>query len=174
MGFLARAAILVIAIAAVSGCVTAVGTSYGPADEKGFGYAETRLEADRFRVVFSGDGATSVEVVEDFALLRAAELTLETGNDWFRIVARSVEGDERGGVDVGAGLESGSFGRRGGVSVGVGGNVGRVGARRFFTARMEVLMGKNPPPEEDGEVYDARSIVRSIGPASTDDAVEAS
>ena len=145
-----------------SACVTAVGTAYGPADQKGYGYSETRIEADRYRVVFAGDGATPPDLVEDFALLRAAELAVENGYDWFRVAGRSMDGAERGGVNIGAGVGGGSFGRRSSVGVGVGGDLGRVGARRFFTARLEVLFGRGAKPEE-GEVYDARSILDVIG-----------
>ena len=163
-----RNILMIAATVMLAACVTAVGTPYGPADEKGFGYQETKLEADRFRISFSGDGATPVDVVEEYALLRAAELTLENGYDWFRVIGRSIDGDERGGVDVGAGFGSGNYGRRRGVSVGVGGNLGRVGARQFFTARLEILMGKGAQPDDSSEIYDAQSIVDSITPLTPD------
>lgn len=145
----------------LAACATAVGTPYGPADSKGYGYRETRIEADRYRVTFAGDGATPPETVEDYAMLRAAELTVGNGFDWFRVVARSMDSQERGGVGVGAGVGTGSYGRRSGVSVGVGGNLGTIGGRRFYTARLEVLMGKGEKPD-DPEAYDARSLIESI------------
>jgi hypothetical protein len=147
--------------AALAACATAVGTAYGPANEKGYGYAEQRIEADRWRVSFAGDGGTPPDVVEDYALLRAAELAVEHGYDWFRVAARSLDEQERGGVGIGAGLGTGSYGSGGGVSVGVGANVGRVGARKYYTARLEVLMGKGTKPEGE-EIYDARSVIAEI------------
>ncbi|MEL7487373.1 MAG: hypothetical protein AAGJ87_09195 [Pseudomonadota bacterium] len=153
---------IALALLGLAGCVTATGTAYAPADSRGYGYEEVRLEQDRFRIIFRGDGATPPDIVEDFALLRAAELTVENGYDWFRVVGRDLNGEERGGANVGLGVGSGSFGRRGGVSVGVGGDLGRVGSRRFFTARLEALFGSGEKPD-DGEVYDARSIIDSIG-----------
>jgi hypothetical protein len=112
-------------------------------------------------VIFSGDGATPPEVVEDYALLRAAELAVENGYDWLRIVGRTVDEQQKGGVGLGAGLGGG--GRN--VGVGVGGNLGTVGARRFYTARLEVLFGKGEKPAEDqgGPVYDAHSVIDTIG-----------
>ena len=145
----------------LAACATAVGTPYAPADNQGFGYVDQRIEADRFRVVFSGDGGTPSTVVEDFALLRAAELTLENGFDWFRVTQRSLDAEERGGVGLGAGVGTGSYGRRGGVNVGVGGDLGTIGARRFFTARLEVLMGTGPVPDEP-DVYVADEIESAI------------
>jgi len=153
-----------LSIVALAACATAVGTNYGPADAKGFGYTETRIEADRYRVTFAGDGATPPSAVEDYALLRAAELAVAGGYDWFRVIGRSLDEQEKGGVGLGAGLGTGSYGRRSGVSVGVGGNLGTVGARKFYTARIEVLFGKGDKP--DGEtgapVYDAKSVIETI------------
>lgn len=40
------------------------------------GFSDTRLAPDLFRVTFCGNGYTSSERVQDFALLRACELTL--------------------------------------------------------------------------------------------------
>ncbi len=150
----AAAAMLVVA------CATAVGTAYAPADSKGYGYAETRIEADRYRVSFSGDGATPPGVVEDYALLRAAELAVENGYDWFRIVGRSMDEAEKGGVGLGAGFGGG--GRN--VGVGVGGDLGTVGAKKFYTAKLEALFGKGEKPADSagGEVYDARSVIETI------------
>ena len=81
------------------------------------------------------------ELVEHYALVRAAELTQANGFDWFRIVARDLAHEERGGVGIGAGVGTGSYGRRSGIGVGVGGSVANVGGRDFYTARIEFLMG---------------------------------
>ncbi|MBB5519872.1 CC0125/CC1285 family lipoprotein [Amphiplicatus metriothermophilus] len=145
----------------LAACATAVGTAYQPVDTKGYGYSETRIERDRYRVVFAGDGATPPEAVEDFALLRAAELALQNGYDWFRVVGRSLDYAEKGGVGVGAGFGTGSYGRRSGVSVGVGGDLGTIGARKFYTARLEVIFGEGEPPEDE-EVYDALEVTQTV------------
>ncbi len=158
---LAAAAAAVLA-AMLAACATAVGTAYAPADKKGYGYTETRVEADRYRITFAGDGATPQAVVEDYALLRAAELALENGYDWFRVIGKSVDAQDKGGVGIGAGVGTGSVGRNTAVGVGVGGNLGTVGARRFFTVRLEVLMGRGEKPEGPN-VYDAQSVVNTIG-----------
>ena len=66
--------------------------------------------------------------------------------------------DGKGGVGLGAGVGGG--GRN--VGVGVGGNLGTVGARKFYTAKLEVLFGKGAKPDETGEIYDARSVIETI------------
>lgn len=155
-----RSILIIGAVLALGACATAIGTAYGPVDSKGYGYEETRIETNRYRVSFAGDGATPMTVVEDYALLRAAELAVENGYDWFRVIGRSMDHQEKGGVGLGAGVGGG--GRN--VGVGVGGNLGNIGARKFFTARLEVLFGSGEKPADDagGEVYDARSVIDTI------------
>ena len=111
-------------------------------------------------MTFAGDGATPPALVEDYALLRAAELAVDNGYDWFRVTSRSLDRQDKGGVGLGGGLGGG--GRN--VGVGVGGNFGTVGARKFYTARLEVLFGKVEKPTDAGagEVYDARSVAETI------------
>lgn len=159
-------AVAILVILALAACATAVGTAYAPAGKNGYGYSDTRIEEGRYRITFAGDGATSPDTVEDFALLRAAELALAGGFDWFRVVGRSIDEQEKGGVGIGGGLGGG--GRN--VGVGVGGNLGTVGARKFYTARIEVIMGKGDKPADGQGVYDARSLSESlrarIAPAS--------
>ncbi|MFQ5562583.1 MAG: hypothetical protein ACE5FO_03345 [Parvularculaceae bacterium] len=150
------------AIVALAACAAPGPTQYAAADAKGYGFSETRVEQNRYRVVYRGGGGVPADVVESYALRRAAELTLAGGYDWFRVVGRDLSGDERGGVSVGAGVGGASYGRRTGVGVGVGGNLGRVGARVYYTARLEVLMGSGERPEADnGEIYDARSVIEA-------------
>lgn len=164
-----RSLILFASAAILAGCATAVGTAYAPADSKGYGFSETRIEDERWRVEFAGDGGTPADVVEDYALLRAAELTVANGFDWFRIVSRGMDAQARGGVGIGAGVGSGSYGRRGGVSVGVGGNLGTVGGKEFYTARLEILMGAGETPD-DADVYDARDVIDNIMPMTRGEA----
>jgi len=50
------------------------------------GYSETRLAEDTFRVSFNGNGYTSSERAEDFALLRSAEIALAYDFPYFVVV----------------------------------------------------------------------------------------
>jgi hypothetical protein len=54
------------------------------------GYSEARLEPNRWRVNFTGNSMTTRETVEGYLLFRAAELTLQNGDDWFSIVDRNT------------------------------------------------------------------------------------
>ena len=101
------------------------------------------------------------EIVDDYALRRAAELTLDNGGDWFQIVSRDIQRERRGGVSLGAGLGTGSYGRRSSVGVGVGGDFGTVGAQDYFSVRMEIIVRNGETPDEP-DAYDARSVVGSF------------
>jgi len=74
LGFLLLGAIV------LSGCAT----GYGPSGFSG-GYSDSMLQSDMFRVTFKGNGHTDSETVSDYALLRAAELTINHGYNYFVI-----------------------------------------------------------------------------------------
>ncbi len=59
------------------------------------GYSEQRLSENRFKVTFDGNTLTSRERVEGYMLYRAAELAVQNGFDWFRVVDRMTERDRR-------------------------------------------------------------------------------
>lgn len=89
--------ILMVAAAALALSACATSTPYAPAGFNGQrgGYAEQRLETDRYRVSFAGNSVTSREQVEMSLLLRAAEITVENGYDWFSTVERATDRDVR-------------------------------------------------------------------------------
>lgn len=80
------AALATIALASgLTACETA--TPYqrlNPANSEAGGYSDVRLNADRWRISFSGNSMTSRETVERYLLYRAAELTVSQGYDWFQ------------------------------------------------------------------------------------------
>jgi hypothetical protein len=68
----------------VSGCAT----SYQSTSFTG-GYSETQFAPDVFRVYFRGNGYTSGERAEDFAMLRAADLCLQHSFTCFALLNES-------------------------------------------------------------------------------------
>ena len=81
---------------ALAACATA--TPYQPLGTRGSagGFAEQRIENNRYRVTFVGNDYTSRQRVENYLLFRAAELTVANGYDGFTIVHRDTDKD----VDV--------------------------------------------------------------------------
>jgi hypothetical protein len=69
------------------GCLLLAGcaTSYQRVGATG-GFTDMRLAPDVFRITFHGNGYTSRERAQDFALLRASELVLENGFTHFALL----------------------------------------------------------------------------------------
>ncbi|MDO8907023.1 MAG: hypothetical protein Q7W55_00840 [Pseudohongiella sp.] len=63
--------------------------AYRAADGTGFGYSERQLTEDQFRIHFRGRGDNTGRAM-DYAMLRATELTLEKGFDWFDVASRDT------------------------------------------------------------------------------------
>lgn len=163
---------------ALSACATA--TPYGPAGvDSRYGYADQRVDADRYRVSFSGNSVTSREQVEMALLLRAAEVTTESGYDWFSTVNRSTDRDVR--------LQAipDPFYDRYGPYWGPSWRYYRRGywspwgdpfwGRRDFDVReidryeasAEIVMGRGPKPAGDPNAFDAREVIQNLGPRVT-------
>jgi hypothetical protein len=66
--------------------------TYHPRDARSeTGYMDEQLAANRFRVTFTGNAATRRETVENYLLLRSAEVTLKAGYRWFVFDTRDTE-----------------------------------------------------------------------------------
>jgi hypothetical protein len=132
------------------------------AAQDGYGYSEHRIEDNRYRVSFAGNSATTRQTTEDYLLYRAAELTVQTGHDWFEVVDRNTMQDYSGyggspavGVGVGGGSDFGvglSFPMFGGSSTG------------GYTASMDILLHEGEKPQENPEAYDAFSVISQLQP----------
>lgn len=172
-------AVAAVAALLVSACATA--TPYQPAGFNGQrgGYAEQRLESDRYRVSFSGNSVTSREQVESGLLLRAAELTQESGFDWFATVNRATDRDVRySSLSSGfAGRGYGGFGyyspffgpswrySRGGLwSRWNDPFYNDFDVRQIdrFEASTEIIMGRGPKPSNDPNAFDAREVQANL------------
>jgi hypothetical protein len=87
-----RSCVLALAILAGVGLAACATDSYH-AYEAGEGYSEQRLAEARWRVSFDGATYESQAAVEERLLRRAAELTVQSGYDWFAPVDQAVEED---------------------------------------------------------------------------------
>ena len=83
-----RAILTGIVALALSGCASS--PDYRPAAHGASGYREQMLEANRYRIEYRTD-TTDIGKAQDYALLRAAELTVEKGYPTFVIVSRSTD-----------------------------------------------------------------------------------
>jgi hypothetical protein len=152
----------VLATLALGACATEP-TRFQPAGgPASVGFSDMRIEPGRYRVTFNGGPGAPPAQVQDYALLRAANLTLADGYDWFRITDRMTRQTGYSGASLGLGIGGMSFGRHSAVGGSVGTGIPLSGGASLSTT-LEVLMGKGARPQ-DGDVYDARGVQRSIGP----------
>lgn len=149
-----------LAVLSLSACATEP-THFQPAGPSGVGFSEMRIESDRYRVTFQGGPGAPPAQVQDYALLRAAQLALAEGYDWFRVTDRDTRQTGYSGATLGVGVGGMSFGRHSATGVGVSSGGIPLGGGPILAATLEVLMGKGPKPT-DSDVYDARGVEREM------------
>lgn len=163
---MSKLAPLMVALALSTGLAACASTPtfYAPAARpEGVGFSEYRLETNRFRVTFRGGPGAPLAQVADYALLRASDLTLAQGYDWFRVTERYMSRSAPdSGTRLSIGTGGGSFGRHGGVGLGLRTRFD-LGGGASLAQTLEIVMGKGPRPE-GGDVYDARDVRQSIAP----------
>lgn len=147
---------LIPALAVMAACATT--PVYGPAkSERAEGYLSQQIETGRHRVSYTDRDPIRAR---NMALLRASEITLMEGKDWFEITNETVdsEGSGRsGGPSVSIGGSAGSGGYSGvGVGVGFGIPLGG-GSAGKVTHTLEIVTGTGTKPDK-AEAYDARSV----------------
>ncbi|MEO1150051.1 MAG: hypothetical protein AAFW83_03585 [Pseudomonadota bacterium] len=157
------------AATALAACSTI--TPYQAADGGRYGYSEQQIESNKFRIVFSGNTLTDLSTVENYVLLRAAELTLATGDDYFITLGASTDVDRsfrsNGTVFGGAGFGRPGFfyGGFGGFGGGFGNTATTTRERQAYTIGTIIETFKGTKPAGVGTAYDARSVVSNIGPS---------
>ena len=88
----ARALPLLMAAGLLAGCMTP--TPYAPRTEgQRTGYTDRALTSTRYRVTFTGNSVTPRETVENYLLLRAAEVTRAAGYSIFMFDTRNTRAD---------------------------------------------------------------------------------
>lgn len=141
----------------LTACETAT-TYQAAASPTAVGYSEQRIEPGRYRVTFQG-GEGSPQQVQDYALLRAAQITLRDGYDWFRVIERYGDArPPRSGTTVSIG--GANFGRHSAVGLGTSFDLS---GGPIVNATLEIQMGHGAKPEA-ADAYDAHGVVAEIGP----------
>ena len=154
--------LILASLAALSVAACATPTVYGPAaTANGPGYREYRIEPGRYRITFQGGPGAPVQQVQDYALLRAADLAIADGYDWFRVADRFLQGRPDNAPRISLGVGGTDFGRRSAIGVGVGTGFS-LGGGPSVSATLEVVMGKGERPR-GGDVYDARALRSNLG-----------
>lgn len=139
-----RIGAVALLVAALGGCATGY-------HAKGFtgGFSDTLLAPDMFRIRFAGNGFTDAERVSDFAMLRAADTSMDLGCGWFGVI-NETDGASTSTLT----LSSAGWNRHGGW-----GFSNTVPVVKPNTSLL-VKCTRSPPP--DAELFDARFVARSI------------
>lgn len=170
-----NAGIFVLMLMLLAGCANNR-SQYAPALEEGdIGYTESRLGSDRYRVVYRGDAGTPLETVQDYALLRAAELTVAQNYDWFEVAERTAMPEVEANNTARAGVQV-TTGTTRQTRCGLIGctTTETVAAPAFpqsevdfppresnYVASLEVFMGEGNHARS-ADIYDARELIASI------------
>lgn len=154
-------AVAAVAALTLGACATAPTLYQASAGPQAVGYSEYRIEPGRYRITFQGGPGAPPQQVSDYALLRAADLALADGYDWFRVADRFLEGRPDRGPRVGLGVGGGDYGRRSGLSLGLGTSF-NLGGGPAVASTIEVVMGRGERPRGQ-DIYDARALRQSLG-----------
>lgn len=153
-------ALAMLLAAGLAGCVGS--TPYAPAKTAGGqGYAEAQTEPGLYRVSFTGNNVTSKEEVEDALLLRAAELTLRDGGEWFLVIDSVTEADIRRVTRI-SDPDAYPYGFYGYGYRGFG----VVETREYtrYRAEADILVMRGVRPEGQPEAHDAKSVAARLAP----------
>lgn len=164
--------VLIAALFSLTACASS--PRYVAADSAGdYGHYSRKISENRYRVNFNGNRRTDLQDTRDYALLRAAELTLAKDFEWFQIIDRETATTESTSYrpHTGFGYERGWYVQRNCGLVSCSQSVrpatyttwhvdsGRPEERHSHS--IEIVMGKGEMPE-DGNYYDAKAVVNAI------------
>lgn len=86
--------LVVLCAGLLAACATATPYQAATPDAR-YGYSERAIEGNRYALTFRGNALTERDTVESYLLLRAAELTLDKGYDYFIVSQRATDGASR-------------------------------------------------------------------------------
>lgn len=167
--------LLAVGIAAgVTGCVkpTPYQPAAGPASSAtAYGYAETRVEEDRWRISFRANAVTRADLPSTYLLLRAAELTRAAGKDYFILTNEHLVPvstvfstvPRELALPTPVRVENGSVRGGGTASAPFQAGVGDLETVSRLTAYADVQMRAGRKPTDDPRAYDAREVLDRLG-----------
>ncbi len=141
----------------LAACATA--TPYQPA-KNGQGYAEQRLESNRYKITFAGNSSTTRQMVENYLLYRSAEVTLQNGYDYFVMADTNTDSQTSYTQTFNGGFGSYYWYPYGGPFWGM--NTGTSMPRTEYEAQANILVFKGPKPADNFKAFDAREVKANL------------
>ena len=154
--------VAVIVVAILSACATPYG-KYGIAG----GYTDSRIDENTFSISVDTNGFTNQQTTSMHALYRAAELTVENGFDYFFIVrdantptsmAMAIPGSSTSNTTITA-SGSTAYARTTATSTPT-----TVVPMVFPNSSIVIKSFKGTKPEGSTNAYDARAVIKYLGP----------
>jgi hypothetical protein len=108
------------------------------------GYASTRLGSDTFNVIFQGNAFTPWSTAEFYALYRGAEVTVESGYEYFVVV-----GGAGGAPLTPSTLQTSPV----------------PDGRDTDYPRVSLVIRAFPGPKPSADAFNARDVLRDLGPS---------
>lgn len=150
---------------------------YRAAEDNGYGYTETKLTDSQYQIQFKARG-TDKAAAHNYALLRAAEVTVENNYDWFVVTHRETEVDKETVQTADFYPRSGdmvtycnaitcrtSYHPRSAFSAGI-----HVGGRTDsdIIVTLDTRMGNGEQPDTDYS-YNAAEVIENLQPKTQED-----
>ena len=120
-----KKSIIAVSALALAACGGTSAMYQAASASSGSGYISAPAGNDRYTVKYTGGKGMSASQVAEYALLRAAELTLESGNEWFAILSATTQEVAAGQAND---LQARAGPNLGGGNVSAGGGSGQVPA----------------------------------------------
>src|SRR5271169_5347131 len=159
-GYLRNTA-MALCVLLVAACQTP--TPYqAAATPNGDGYTTQQIESNRFRVSFKGNSLTNRQTVDTYMLYRAAEVTLQNGDDYFVVVNKDVDkntGYENYGDDLAWGWGGGWGWRHPGFGGGAGFDYSR--PISTYDAIADIVAYRGAKPATNPYAYDAHDVLNA-------------
>ena len=88
-----RNLLILLTLSALCGCVSP-GSIYAPANanlSSSVGYRDSQLSTGAYQVTFTAPESAGMSGAQNFAMLRAAELTVSKGHAWFQLISTNTK-----------------------------------------------------------------------------------
>jgi len=142
--------------------LSACSTPYGKYGLLG-GYTDKRIDENTFSISVDANGYTSKQTASMHAFYRAAELTVENGFDFFVIV--DTADDSRSMAMTAPGTSYTTVNSYGSTAYArTTRTPGMVVPIRFPNSTLTIKALKGAKPEDNPNAYDARSVMKYLGP----------
>ena len=136
-----------------------------PYQDMGFlgGVDATQIDSSTFRISAKGNAYTRSETIQDFAMMKAAETTLGSGNDYFVILGAQDMTRQETSVTPGTSTSTTSF--SGGVARTETDYSGPQISQYVKPGQnLMIKVFKGRKPQDNPAAFDAREVITFLGP----------